>query len=178
MTKHELRCSIRKQKKQYSAAQLAAMSEEITDRVLASAIWQEAGTLLLYHPLPDEVDVCRLIRLASAEGKRVLLPVCNGDNLELRIYVGEASLCPGAFGIMEPTGPLFPSRHYNQIRLALIPGMAFDKAGHRLGRGKGYYDRLLPHLSAAYLLGVGFPFQLVDMVPTETHDISVNEIIV
>ena len=105
--KDELRRFVRAQKRQYSAAQLAAMSKEICGKVLASAWWQEASTLLLYYPLPDEVDVRPLIWEAYKEGKRVLLPVCRGNDLELRLYEGEASLGIGAFGIMEPTGQLF-----------------------------------------------------------------------
>ena len=172
-----LRQHIRAQKKQYTAAQLAAMSEEITNRVLASAWWQEASALLLYYPLPDEVDVRPLIREANREGKHVLLPVVRGDELELRLYKDEASLREGAFGIMEPTGPMLVHEDYDEIDLALIPGMAFDRAGHRLGRGKGYYDRLLPKLTNARLQGICFPFQLLDEVPAEPHDIPVHEVI-
>ena len=106
--KQELRQFIRAQKKQHTAAQLAAMSQEICDRVLASAWWQEAGTLLLYYPLADEVDVRPLIAEAYKGGKTVLLPVCKGEELELRLYEGEDSLREGAFGIMEPAGMLFP----------------------------------------------------------------------
>ena len=176
MTKQELRQFIRAQKEQHTAAQLAVMSEEICNRVLRSAWWQEAGILLLYYPLADEVDVRPLIQDAYKNGKRVLLPVCKGDVLELRLYEGEDSLAPGAFGIMEPTGPLFAPENYNDIQLALIPGMAFDRVGHRLGRGKGYYDRLLPQLTAARLEGICFPFQLQEHVPTDAHDIIVHEV--
>lgn len=176
MTKKNLRNYIRKQKQLYTASQLAAMSKDICDRVLASAWWQEAGTLLLYYPLADEVDVRPLIRDAYERGKRVLLPVCVGDELELRLYEGESSLARGAFGIMEPGGQLFAPEHYPDIQLAVIPGMAFDRAGHRLGRGKGYYDRLLPKLTNARLHGICFPFQLCEDVPADAHDIPVHEV--
>lgn len=175
--KPSLRQYVRALKKERTAAQLAAMSEEITDRVLASAWWQKAGTLLLYYPLADEVDVRPLIKEAFESGKRVLLPVCKGEELELHLYEGEGSLRKGAFGIMEPTGPLFAPEDYSKIEFAIVPGMAFDRAGHRLGRGKGYYDRLLPKLKEAKLTGICFPFQLVDEVPAEPHDISVQEVI-
>lgn len=175
--KSSLRQYIWAQKKQYDVAQLEAMSIEITNRVLALASWQEAGTLLLYYPLADEVDVRPLIRKAFEEGKRVLLPVCVGDELELHLYQGEASLAVGAFGIMEPTGPLFAPENYGEIDLAIIPGMAFDRSGHRLGRGKGYYDRLLPKIKEARLTGVCFPFQLLDEVPAEAHDVRVQEVV-
>ena len=173
-----MRQYIRAQKKQYDVAQLETMSIEITNRVLALASWQEAGTLLLYYPLADEVDVRPLIKDAYESGKKVLLPVVKGDELELRRYGGEASLAQGAYGIMEPTGPLFAPENYDEIQLAIIPGMAFDAAGHRLGRGKGYYDRLLPKLTEARLFGACFPFQLLDEVPTEAHDIKVQEVVV
>lgn len=175
--KYSLRRFIRAQKKENTAAQLAAMSTEITNRVLALASWQEAGTLLLYYPLADEVDVRPLIKNAYDSGKKVLLPVVKGEELELRLYEGEASLKEGAFGIKEPTGPLFAPENYDEIQLAIIPGMAFDAAGHRLGRGKGYYDRLLPKLKAARLTGICFPFQLLDEVPAEVHDIPVHEVV-
>ena len=98
--KNELRRHIRAQKKQYADAQLAALSEEICSKVSTSAWWQEAGTLLLYYPLADEVDVRPLIQEAYRNGKCVLLPVCKGDDLELHLYEGEESLAHGAFGIM------------------------------------------------------------------------------
>lgn len=172
--KKELRTYIRTLKSQYD---LASLSAEICSKVLASAVWQEAGTLLLYYPLPDEVDVRPLIKDAFDRGKRVLLPVVKGEELELYLYEGEASLREGAFGIMEPTGESLAEGDYSEIELALIPGMAFDRAGHRLGRGKGYYDRLLPKLTKARLQGICFPFQLVDEVPAEPHDIPVEEVI-
>lgn len=78
---------------------------------------------------------------------------------------------------MEPVGSLFPQEEYDQIELAIIPGMAFDAMGHRLGRGKGYYDRLLPQLTAAYKIGVCYPFQFVSDVPSEEHDVRMNEVI-
>lgn len=177
MIKDSLRKYIRAQKSQYDVAQLEAMSIEITNRVLALASWQEAGTLLLYYPLADEVDVRPLIKDAYENGKKVFLPVVKGDELELRLYQGEASLAQGAYGIMEPTGPLFAPENYDEIQLAIIPGMAFDAAGHRLGRGKGYYDRLLPKLTNARLQGICFPFQLLDDVPAEPHDVTINDVI-
>lgn len=175
-SKDSLRRHIRAQKKQCTAQELEAMSEVICNRVLASAWWQKADTLLLYHPLPDEVDVRPLIREAFGNGKKVLLPACRGDELELHLYEGDGSLAEGAFGIKEPTGQIFLEEQYPDIRLALVPGIAFDPAGHRLGRGKGYYDRLLPKLANARLQGICFPFQLLDEVPADAHDISVHEV--
>lgn len=130
--------------------------------------------MLLYHSLPDEVDTHDLIRRWAAS-KRIVLPVVRGDDLELRLYTGDDSLTTGAFRIGEPTGP--PFTDCGQIDLAVIPGVAFDRLGNRLGRGKGYYDRLLPRLKGTYKMGLCFPGQLVDRLPAEEHDVRMDEVV-
>ena len=72
---------------------------------------------------------------------------------------------------------LFLCLLFLSIELVVVPGMAFDKQGHRLGRGKGYYDRLLPKLTNAYKLGVCFPYQYIEEVPTDEHDIRMDEVL-
>ena len=98
-----------------------------------------------------------------------------GDELELRRFSSPNDLQIGAYNIQEPVGECF--NDFNKIELAIVPGMAFDKQGHRLGRGKGYYDRLLPKLTNAYKLGVCFPYQYVEEVPTDEHDIRMDEVL-
>lgn len=141
------------------------------------ACWKEAQTVLLYHALPDEPDLQSLLDEGLLQGKQLLLPVVVGDDLVLKHFKGSDSLREGAFHILEPVGKDFPLEQYHQIDLALIPGMAFDCAGHRLGRGRGYYDRLLPRIPQAHTLGICFPFQLLDSIPVESHDINVDEVI-
>jgi len=175
--KANLRNYIREQKSLCIQEQLTAMSEVVVGGIIFGGQWSVADTILLYYPLPDEVDVRPLIQMAYQAGHRVLLPVVVGNELELRVYQGEESLRAGAYNIMEPVGPLFPPEEYSQIELAIVPGMAFDAMGHRLGRGKGYYDRLLPQLTTAYKIGVCFPFQFVSDVPLEEHDVRMNEVI-
>lgn len=98
-----------------------------------------------------------------------------GDVLELRHYTGPEDLKPGAYGIAEPTGELFTG--YATIDIAVIPGVAFDFSGHRLGHGRGYYDKLLPKLTTTVKAGICFPFQVVEEVPTEPFDIPMDIII-
>ena len=177
MIKAELRRSIRKQKELYQSS-FPVWSAELCKIIMQMACWKEAQTVLLYHALPDEPDLQSLLDEGLLQGKQLLLPVVVGDDLVLKHFKGSGSLREGAFHILEPVGEDFPLDQYHQIDLALIPGMAFDRIGHRLGRGKGYYDRLLPRLPHAHTLGICFPFQLLDAIPSEPHDIPVREVII
>ncbi len=141
---------------------------------MLSADYQNAATVLLYHPLPDEVDTRILIDDAYNNGKKVILPVVAGSDLQLRIY-SPGAMTQGAFGIQEPTGELFTD--YGEISLAIIPGMGFDARCHRLGRGKGYYDRLLPRLKNARKVGICFDFQYLEDIPCEPHDVIMDSVV-
>ena len=132
-----------------------------------------AQTVLLYWSMPEEVDTHALIRKWS-ERKRIVLPRVCGEELELRLYDPER-MVPGYRGILEPAEDALPVPDA-EIDLAIVPGLAFDRAGHRLGRGKGYYDRLLPRLHCPKL-GLAFPCQVLDEVPIEAHDVALDGII-
>lgn len=132
------------------------------------------STVLLYYSLKDEVDTHTFVQKWSKK-KRILLPVVVGDDLELRIYT-----VPGRHGNRKlwhrrTDGELFTD--YATIDFIAVPGVAFDLKGNRLGRGKGYYDRLLPRIPSAYKAGICFPFQLVEEVPAESFDIRMDIII-
>lgn len=150
-----------------------SQSAEILAALEAHPAFRAAHIVLLYYSLKDEVHTHDFVKKWS-HVKQILLPVVVGDELELRTYTGPQDLATGAYGIAEPTGELFTD--YAAIDLAVIPGVAFDAAGNRLGRGKGYYDRLLPRL-AAFKAGICFPFQLVDEVPAEPFDIRMDAVI-
>ena len=176
MTKQETRQLIRTLKKQYSPEELSALSQKAINSLL-KRIHQEENcqTVLLYHSLPDEVDTHQLIQTLATEGKNVLLPTIVGTELELHEYIDEQTFSRSeSFGIQESQGPLFTK--HSQIDLAIIPGIAFTRQGERLGRGKGFYDRLLPMLHCP-LIGLAFPFQIIDSIPCEPHDIRMTEVI-
>ena len=186
LTKPLLRQLMREAKQQHRE-QLAAMSAEIVERLKArlssfsssrSSLTSSDSplTVMAYWPLPDEVDIRPLIDALVGQGDIVLLPkVLDDDNMELRRYTSPDDLREGAFHIMEPAGT--PFTDYSQIDVALVPGMAFDAAGHRLGRGRGYYDRFLSTHVSPLLIGVCFPFQRVAEVPNDPHDVCVDEVI-
>ncbi len=162
---------MRAAKAAYSASQLADMSAAVCRALMSDYHWLDSRTVLFYHALPDEVDLSPLFSWP----KHILLPVVVGDDLHLRQYIGERNLRTGSYGIKEPAGTDFTD--FSAIDLVLVPGMAFDRYGARLGRGKGYYDRLLPLLTHAYRLAVCFPFQLVDKVPSEAHDQRMDRVL-
>ena len=145
MDKKELRRYIAQQKRNYSVAQKTEWSSSLFQKLEGHPLFLQAHTLLLYHSLPDEVQTHEFIKRWHPY-KRIVLPLVKGDELEFRYYEGEDSLQIGAFGIEEPTGSLVENLH--EIELSIIPGVAFDRSGNRLGRGKGYYDRALTKLQS------------------------------
>lgn len=176
MDKKQLRREIKLRKSLYSAQQLYEQSLPVIQRLLAHPRLREARIVMLYHSLPDEVFTHTLADSLLLGGKTILLPRVTGESaMELRHYTGPCDLAPGAYGIMEPSGT--PFADYAAIDLAIVPGVAFDAAGCRLGRGKGYYDRMLPLLTHAYKIGICFPFQMTDDIPTDSHDIKMDEVI-
>ncbi len=137
--------------------------------------FMNARTVLAFWSLPDEIDTHDFVIKWAAE-KRMVLPVVVGNELELRCYKGIEYLEKSSgFGIMEPkTGDLVDPA---TIDFAIIPGVAFDRQGNRLGRGKGFYDRTLPKLVNAVKVGVAYEFQLIDSIPVAEHDIPVDIVI-
>lgn len=176
MNKSELRKIIRAKKRLFDKKALAEQSLVRIQELLQHPRVQSAQTILMFHSLPDEVDTHEVINLLAAQGKTVLLPIVTGKtDMMLRRYANPDDLHIGPFNIMEPIGE--PFNDYDQIELAVIPGMAFDEEGHRLGRGRGYYDRFLPLLPHAYKLGLCFDFQKVEHVPTDANDITMDEVL-
>lgn len=148
-----------------AAGEKARLSLQIVERVQALPEWQAARHVALYFPLPSEPD---LLPLLSAAGKTFYFPRITATGLEVAACSDVASLAPGPLGTKEPVGaaadPLI-------IDFALIPGLAFDGNGGRLGRGGGFYDRLLPVFSPqAFLTGVCFQCQKIAPLPLEPHD--------
>lgn len=150
------------------------MSLAAAERIAGNAHVRRSQTLLLYYALPDELDTTPLLELLS--DKTILLPKVTGtESMELRIYTGEHDLATGSYGIREPIGR--PFADLGCIDTAIIPGMAFDGSGNRLGRGKGYYDRLLSAMPQAYKIGLCFHFQFFDSIPFCRHDVRMDEVI-
>lgn len=147
-------------------------AESVFAQLEKTAAFIMADNIMMYHSLPDEVSTHSFLK-KWADKKRFFLPRVNGVNLEILPYE-ESRLELGSFHIEEPTGNDMVSP--DEIELIVVPGVAYDRKGNRLGRGKGFYDRLLSESRAAKI-GVGYEFQLVDFIPAEPHDIAMDMVI-
>lgn len=140
--------------------------------------WQSARVVCLYASFKHELGTHALLQQALGEGKVVLLPRSRPDGtLSLHVVSDLGALTPSPLGILEPTSSA-PVRPASEVDLFLVPGLAFDAAGHRLGYGAGFYDRLLTQAQAtAFSVGYGFDFQVHPEVPVEAHDQALHAIV-
>ncbi|HTN69073.1 MAG TPA: 5-formyltetrahydrofolate cyclo-ligase [Dysgonamonadaceae bacterium] len=159
--------------KGYTNEDLMRFSEEIFQKLEKTKVFAESKYILAYYSFPGEVYTHDFIEKYAKE-KTIILPVVQKDVLVLREYKGLKNMQQSTYGIWEPTGEDFTD--FSKIDLAIIPGRVFGRNLNRLGRGKGYYDRLLPNLSA-YLIGVSYSFQIKEEVPVEPHDFPMDCII-
>ncbi|MCK5776849.1 MAG: 5-formyltetrahydrofolate cyclo-ligase [Bacteroidales bacterium] len=150
------------------------LSNRILQQIEETEIFQQAKTVMVYWSMDDEVFTHDFVQ-KWAKHKTIILPVVNGDQLELKVFSGLQNLISGdRFGIPEPKGELFTAA--NDIDLIIVPGVAFDNDGNRMGRGKAYYDKLL-RASKAYKMGICFPFQIFDTIPYDELDVRMDLVI-
>lgn len=150
-------------------------AERVVERLFAMGPVRRARTVLLYAGATDEVDVTGIVPMLRDAGTRTLFPRVRGDHLDLVTASDVLSLTLGYRGIREPVGPAIDP---SVVDVAIVPGVAFDVHGGRLGQGGGHYDRLLADLSEdALTIGVCFACQVVPRVPREAHDLPVDVVV-
>ena len=172
--KKAIRKQIRDKKKDYSLEEKKRKSELIFDQIEQLNAFRKAEIIMVYWSLNDEVFTHDFIQKYQNK-KKIVLPVVNGDCLDLKEFTGLSNLrAENHFGIGEPDGELF--EQIDKIDLIIVPGVAFDKSLNRLGRGKAYYDKLLKN-SKALKIGVCFDFQLLESVPIDEYDVKMDLII-
>ncbi len=172
MEKKELRSYIKTLKKQHSKESLQEQSRLILSKLENNKSFIEAKVVMLYSSLPDEVSTHDFIDKWRNE-KKIILPTVVGDDIIPVELSKETVFAVGDFNILEPQ-----NEPYNgDYDLIVVPGVAFDRDGNRIGRGKGYYDRFLCKHLDVKRIGICFDFQLVDNVPTEINDIKMDELI-
>ncbi|MGB5809670.1 MAG: 5-formyltetrahydrofolate cyclo-ligase [Polyangiales bacterium] len=151
-------------------------SRRIEERVRALPPFTSARTLLSFAPIRKEVRTRAIMQAAWDDGKRVALPRVTGDELELLWVRPETKLIEGAFGVPEPPGDA-DRVDPGEIEFALVPALAADSRGHRIGYGGGYYDRLLPTMPNAFSCVVAFDFQLIGEVPKLDTDVAAQTVV-
>ncbi|MBI3417157.1 MAG: 5-formyltetrahydrofolate cyclo-ligase [Verrucomicrobia bacterium] len=159
-------------------AERASMSRQACAQLEHLTVWRDAGTILFYAPLADEVDIWPLIEAAFAKGKKVALPrfvPVRGAYEANRVADLNLDIHAGKFGVREPAAHC-PDVPLNQLDLVLVPGVAFAVDGRRLGRGQGFYDRLLADVRGAKC-GMAFEQQVVLEIPAEPHDQMVDYLV-
>lgn len=173
MNKDEIRSRVKARKSLLSALEKTQAAAAVFGRLEQSAAFALAEKILLYHSLPDELSTRDFLERWSGR-KRFFLPRVNGLNLEILPY-DRSRLALGSFHIEEPQGD--DTADISEIELVVVPAVAYDRRGNRVGRGKGYYDRLLASTRATKV-GVGYDFQLIDdEIPAEPHDVAVDIVI-
>jgi 5-formyltetrahydrofolate cyclo-ligase len=173
--KAALRNQIQALLKQMPAEERAKASIQACARLKQQAVWKNARLILFFAPLPQEPDVWPLLLEALQGGKQVALPRFDSTAstyVACRVEHPDLDLVSGKFGIREP-GALCRQILPPGMDLILVPGVAFDLNGRRLGRGRGFYDRLLAMLRSVKC-GVAFDPQIVSRVPAEEHDVRLD----
>ncbi|MEN6391288.1 MAG: 5-formyltetrahydrofolate cyclo-ligase [Syntrophomonas sp.] len=174
-TKAGLRKAILAARSLLSPAQVEEKSCRIIKRLEELGPLRQARVIMAYSSIRNEVDLWPYLEKILGQGKTVLLPRVEGDKLLAVPFQGRDKCQVSSLGIQEPCGSELPLQ---EIEAVLVPGVAFDKNGHRLGYGRGFYDRFLPGLSPlVFRCGIAYEFQLVENVFPEENDIAMHWIV-
>ena len=176
MDKRALRHTMGEKKRALTAAEIETRSAKLSERLFETAQWRKARSVYAYVAFNQEVRTRPIIERAWADGKRAAVPKIVAGEMRFIWLESFDALAPGgAFGILEPTedGPVAD----DDGALVLVPGLAFDARGHRLGYGGGYYDRWLAANPGHPTVALCYGFQRVDRIEDEEHDIAVDAII-
>ena len=183
--KAHIRSQIREQRKFITQDELEAGDKDLLAEFKTvlkedkgfKKLFDKAHTVAVYKAVRGELPCDDLANYIKGSGKKTLYPRVQGDDMEfVEIRNAAKELVPGAFGIPEPAASLKPYDN-DKIDVVIVPGIAFDETGNRLGQGKGYYDRWIasfPENKRPLLIGVCMDFQLMSEIPTETSDIPVD----
>lgn len=156
-------------------------SRVILGKLLALEVFRSAKTIMSYVSFQGEVDTLAIIAEALKLGKRIAVPIVRKETKNIiPVLIEKLSDCtPGSYGILEPRFDIAKMLLPEDLDLVIVPGVAFDTRGNRLGRGAGYYDRFLSGLPAATpVIGLGFDFQITAAIPgLERHDRPVTTVL-
>lgn len=173
--KNALRKQMREKRQALSPALHAKKSMNIRQRLEEEAAFEQAQSVLVYLSTPEEVDTHGIVKDLLTKGITVYAPRVTKDELILCKIDSWEALEPSTMGILEARSDV-PEAHPQNVDLILVPGIAFDEHGHRIGYGKGYYDKLLKTIRG-YKVGLAFSEQVINEIPSEAHDVPLDLII-
>lgn len=174
-SKSQLRALIRSRKQALTPEEISEKSRVLCRMVTETTVWKNAGTVYGYLPFNQEVRLLPLLQQALAEGKQVALPKCFGKEMHFILVSDLSKVRASAFGAPEPIDDSPIAR--DTEALMLVPGVAFDHRGFRIGYGGGYYDRFLAAEPNHPTIGLCFDVQLVSQLEPQPHDIPVDIVI-
>lgn len=172
MTKQALRARMRQQKKAMTPGEIAKKSLALCRMVLEHPAYRDAATVYGYLPFNQEVDLTPLLLQALADGKQVALPKCCGREMHFILISDLSRIRRSAIGAPEPIADAPVAR--DETALVIVPGVAFDRRGYRIGYGGGYYDRFLMQEPNHSTIALCYDFQVLPRLETEPHDIPVQ----
>ncbi len=177
LTKREIRSKILLKLNSQKEERRELKTKVIQDKLFRTKVFKQAKNVMFFVSFDGEVKTEGMIKEAQRLGKTIVVPVCTKNRmLKPCLLDAEAKLTRGSYGIWEPASKRCLS--LKDIDLVIVPGLAFDKRGNRLGRGKGYYDRFLKGLTnKTTSIGLAFDFQFLPQIPTTKRDVSVNRVV-
>lgn len=175
MDKKELRRTIRERKRAMTEEEIVSRSQKLAALFLASEAYQNAKTIYGYLPYNQEVRTVPMLEQALRDGKRVAVPKCYGDEMKFLFMEDLSKVEKGYAGIPEPIADTPVAD--DETALVLMPGLAFDPQGHRIGYGGGFYDKFLAAEPNHPTLALCYEFQLLPQLETEEHDIPVDYVL-
>ncbi len=179
--KSKIRETVLNQLKIQPLSERSRKNEKILNQISQLNSFQKSKVIMFYVAMNEEVDTVPLLKKVLQENRTVTVPFVDKKNsslLSVQILDPQKDLAPGSYGILEPKEHLIKPFDLKRLDLVLVPGIAFDRKGRRLGRGKGYYDRFLkslpPHVET---IGLAYDFQLMETIPVNDLDIAVSRVI-
>ena len=173
--KNQLKEIMLEKRNSLSKEEILEKSQKIKSNIFDIESYKQSKTAMFFVSVNSEVNTHNMIK-ESIGRKTIAVPKVAHNEIEPSLIIDFDSLIPsGKFGILEPIEILKIA--YRNIDLVLVPGIAFDKEGHRIGYGFGYYDKFLRKVPKAIKIGLCFDFQIVDKIPREEHDVPVDLIV-
>jgi len=172
--KNQLKESVLEKRNSLSKEEIIDISNQIQKNLFNLECYKKSKTVMFFVSFNSEVNTHDMIREAL-KNKTVIVPKVEHHEIEPSVIIDFNNLVTAKFGILEPIELMKIA--YKNIDLVLVPGIVFDKEGHRIGYGFGYYDKFLKKVPKAIKLGLTFDFQVIDKIPREMHDVPVDMIV-